>query len=203
MRHKNCFKFRKGITLIELLFVIPMISIILLLIFNMFFLINRSFKYASDSFIVAEDIRNFTNTIQKEANQAKKANDNTALYKPDNSGNNELYIYTDVNGDDIPELVRYRVKEGKIIRDIKEATNNKFPLKYESTFKNEKVVLNLVTNKGIFGDIERVEVHDKYTDENDHRRKVKMTIEIKADEEDSPIIIDTLLIVKSRTQYED
>lgn len=203
MKQKKIFIPRKGMTLIELLFVIPMITIILMLIFNMFSLTNRSFKYASESFIVAEDIRNFTNNIQKEANQAKKANNDTALFKPSGKGDNELYIYTDINGDEIPELIRYRLVEDKIYRDEKEATNKKFPLEYKNSFKNEKIVLNHVANNMIFGDIERVEIHDKYTDENDHRRKAKMRIEIKADKKDSPIIIDTLLIVKSRTQYED
>lgn len=203
MKSNNIFINRDGITLIELLIVIPLISIILLLVFNMFFLSTRSFKHTNNSFVIAEDIRSFTNSIQKEVNQAIKANDHTAIYKPDNTGNNELYIYTDLDGDDIPELVRYKLIDNKIYKGIEKATNTKYYLTFGNSFKNEKIVLTNVVNTGIFGDINRVEEHKGYIDDNDHRRKVNIIVEVKENNEDMPIIIDTLLVVKSRAQYGD
>lgn len=201
MKSKIFFINRDGITLIELLIVVPLVSIVLLLVFNMFFLSTRSFKYTNNSFVVAQDIRSFTNSIQKEVNQAIKANEDTAIYKPDKTGHNELYIYTDLDGDDIPELVRYKLKDNKIYRGTEKATNTKYYLAFGNSFKNEKIVLTYVVNTKIFGDINRVEEHKGYIDDNDHRRKVNMKVEIKEDNEDMPIIIDTLLVVKSRAQY--
>ncbi|WP_353095906.1 prepilin-type N-terminal cleavage/methylation domain-containing protein [Tissierella praeacuta] len=196
-------KVRKGITLIELLIVVPMISIILIVIYNMLFLTNLSFKYVEQTFNINEDVRSFVSSIQKEANEGKKANENTVLYKEDEMNSGELSIYTDVDDDGVPELVRYRLIENKIIKDMKKATNSKYPFEYKNDFYNEKIILTNVINKDIFGDIERVEEHDKYQDENDHRRKVKMIIKISKGENNSPIIIDTFLVTKSRTSFEN
>lgn len=200
----NYLKFKKGISLIELLIVLPIISIILLITYNMFFLTNKSFNYVKENFNIGEDIRTFTSTIQKEANQAKKANDNTVLYKP-NGSKKELYIYTDIDGDDIPELVRYRVLDDNIIKDIKKATNNKFPYEYKSSFTNEKIVLSNINigEDGIFKDIERVEKKNEYIDENDNRRMVKMIIEINTGKDSTPIVINTILITKSRVGFDN
>lgn len=203
MKQRKVYKARKGITLIELLIVVPMISIILIIIYNMLFLTNRSFKYVEQTFNINEDIRSFVNSIQKEANEGKKANENTVLYKADEKNSEELYIYTDIDDDGVPELVRYKLIENKIIKDMKKATNSKYPFEYKNDFYNEKVVLTNVINKDIFGDIERVEEHDKYQDENDHRRKAKMTIKISKCKNNSPIIIDTFLVTKSRTSFEN
>ncbi|MFA5577805.1 MAG: hypothetical protein WCZ27_08120 [Tissierellaceae bacterium] len=194
---------RKAFSLIELLVILPLISIILILLFNILFLTNRSFGYTSNSFQVAEEIREFTNTIQKEVNQAINADANDTIYKPDGS-NSELYIYTDLDGDGIPELVRYKLENKTIYKDIKKATNNVYPLKYQNNFTGRKKVLSNVANTEIFDQIERVEDPINVIDDNnDNRRKVKMTVEIRAKEGDSPLLIDTILVVKSRAQYGD
>lgn len=203
MKQRKVCKFRKGITLIELLIVLPMISIILIVAYNMLFLANRSFKYVNQTFNINENIRSFVNSIQKEANEGKKSNENTVLYKTDDMNSEELYIYTDIDDDGVPELIRYRLVGNKIIKDMKKATNIKYPLEYKGDFYNEKIVLTNVINKDIFGDIERVEEHDKYQDENDHRRKIKMKIKISNGKNSNPIIIDTFLVTKSRTNFED
>lgn len=206
MKSIKIFRIREGITLIELLIVLPMISVILLLVFNIFFLSNRGFKYTIDSFEVGEDLRNFTKSIQKETNQAIKSNKNTAIFKPINTGNNELCIYSDLDGDGIPELIRYKLKDNNIYRGTEKATNTDYELKFGNSFENEKIVLTHVTNTNIFGDLKGVEElkdakGNYYVADNDHRRKISMKIEIKKKDEDMPIIIDTLLVVKSRAQY--
>lgn len=200
---KNILCNKKGYSLIELLIILPFISIILVLIFNILFISNKSFGYTSESFMVAEEIRSFTNTIQKEANQAIKANDNTTIYKPSGT-DSELYIYTDLDDDGVPELVRYKLDNKIIYKDIKKTTNSTYPLKYENNFRNRKEVLRNVSNINIFGEIDRVEnLRTGVFDDNDHRRKIKMSVEIKSDKDDSPIVIETILVVKSRAQYGD
>lgn len=198
----NSLKHRKGIALLELLIVIPMISIILILTYNMFFMSIKSFKYVNESFNKGEDIRSFTINIQKEANQAKKANDNTVLYKP-KKDHKELYIYTDTDDDGIPELIRYKVLDKNILKGTEKAINDKFPFKYKEDFNNEKVVLSNVKIDQIFGDIEKVEENNKYVDENDHRRMCKMIIEIDTGSNNTPIVINTVLVNKSRASFED
>lgn len=198
-------KLRKGITLIELLVAIPLLSIILLIAYNMLFMASRSFKYTNDTFNTGEDIRLFTTTIQKEANQAKKANDDTPLYKPKANGK-ELYIYTDLHEEGKPTLIRYKLENNQILRGTESTTNdkNKYPYKFNTNgFRNEKVVLSNVTSSSIFGEVERVREEKKFKDENDHRRRIKMEIEISTGEGNAPIKIHTILTNKSRNEFDD
>ena len=69
----NKNKWNKGFTLIELILVIPFISIVLILAYSIIFMSNKSFTSAIDNFSSYEDIRVFQINIQKEANQARKS----------------------------------------------------------------------------------------------------------------------------------
>ncbi|WIV11017.1 prepilin-type N-terminal cleavage/methylation domain-containing protein [Proteiniborus sp. MB09-C3] len=199
----NPIRNQKGITLIELLIVVPLVAIIIMISYNLFFLSTKSFNYVKDTFNSSEDIRVFINNIQKEASQAKKAvEDNTVLFKPANSNNNVLYIYTDIDNDDIPELVRYRLEGNEMKRDIKKAANSKYPFKFTNPFTSEKVVLSNITNDGIFGEISYINTSQQSFGDRDNRRKVKVNIEIYTGKNSTPIIIDMYLVTKSRTEFE-
>lgn len=199
----NPIRNQKGITLIELLIVVPLVAIIIMISYNLFFLSTKSFNYVKDTFNSSEDIRVFINDIQKEASQAKKAvEDNTVLFKPANSNNNVLYIYTDIDNDDIPELVRYRLEGNEVKRDIKKAVNSKYPLKFTNPFTSEKVVLSNIANDGIFGEISYINTSQQNFGDKDNRRKVKVNIEIYTSNNSTPIIIDMYLVTKSRTEFE-
>lgn len=200
---RNLIRNKKGVTLVELLILIPIIAIIIMISYNLLFLSTKSFNYIKDTFNSSEDVRMFINSIQKEATQAKKAVENeTVLFKPANSNNRILYIYSDIDNDDIPELIRYRLDNNVIKRDYKKATNDTYPLKYISSFTNEKVVLSNVTKKDIFGDVSYVNAEQEKFGDKDNRRKVRMTIEISTGKNSTPIIIDTYLVTKSRTEFE-
>ena len=196
-------KLRKGITLIELLVVVPLFSIILLIAYNMLFMASKSFKYTNEAFNKGEDIREFTMNIQREANQAKKANDHTALYKPVGT-DKELYIYTDLHGEGNPTLIRYRIDNNKIIRSEYERNNNKYPYTFtKNVSRPEDIVLRNVDSSSVFGEVERVREEKKFKDENDHRRRVKMEIEVFTGEGNTPIKIHSLLTNKSRNEFDD
>jgi prepilin-type N-terminal cleavage/methylation domain-containing protein len=201
--NRNHLRNQKGVTLLELLIVIPMMAIIIMILYNLLFLSSKSFNYVKNTFNSGEDIRIFINNIQKEASQAKKAVESeTVLFKPVGSNNRVLYIYSDIDKDDIPELIRYRLDNNVIKRDYKKAINSKYPLKYNSSFINEKVVLSNVTNKDIFGEVSYINTEQEKFGDKDNRRKVRMTIEISTGKNSTPIIIDTYLVTKSRTEFE-
>lgn len=208
LNKENYFKQNKGFTLIELLVIIPIIAVILLISYNILFLSTKSYNYVSDTFNSTEDIRLFINNIQKEVAQAKKAvEDKTVIYKPSNSNNKVLHIYSDIDNDDIPELIRYRLDNNVIKRDYKKAKNNNYPYKYNSSFIGEKIVLSNVVNQDIFGEVTFINTEQEKTEqekygEKDNRRKVRMTIEISTGSNNTPIIIDTYLVTKSRTESE-
>jgi len=202
---KKYLKNQDGFSLMELIIVVPLISIILLISYNILFLSTKSFNSVNDSFNTAEDLRIFLTAIHKEANQAKKSEENLdALYRVSKS---ELHIYADIDNDFIPELVRYRLVGKEIRKDIKKATNNKYPLEFTNPFFNEKVVLSNVNNAEIFSEVEKLKESD--TEEEitkqegkDYRRKVKMRLKISKGEDNKPIVIETYLVTKSRTEYE-
>ncbi|MFA5524055.1 MAG: prepilin-type N-terminal cleavage/methylation domain-containing protein [Tissierellales bacterium] len=193
----------KGVTLIELVLAISLVAIVFTIIFNMFSISTKSFQYVTTKFYAGEDIRAFLNTIQKEASQGKKAELNKeVLFKPSDSNNRVIYIYTDLDNDDIPELVRYRLDDNVIKKDYIKTSDKVFPFKYNSNFLNEKIVLSNVADKNIFGDVTYINTSQENYGDKDNRRKVKMTIEIETGNKRAPIIIDTYLVSKSRTEYE-
>lgn len=195
------YKKERGFTLVELVLVVPLVAIVFLIAYNILFISFRSMNYVNNTFNTSEDIRVFLNIIQKEANQAKQAvedEDIGPLYK---KSENELYIYTDANGKK-PELIRYRLEDGTVLRDVKEATNKKYPYEFEGSFKNERVVLSNIKNENIFGEIEDVKDKKNIQEGEDYREKLKLNIEIFTGENSTPIKINTYLVSKSRAKFE-
>jgi len=191
---------QNGFTIIELIVVIPLIVIIVLISYNMFFLATKSFKDVNQNFSNSEELRMFIIDIQKEANQAKKAQEDIdALHRVNQS---EIYIYTDIDEDNIPELVRYRLEDDDLIKDIKKASNDEYPYEFDSSFANEKVVLKNVINTEIFKEVERVKVEIEGYDDKDYRRKLKMRIETSVGKDSNPSVVEIYLVTKSRTKYE-
>lgn len=200
---KKIINNKKGITLVELLIVVPFITIIFALAFNMIFLIQKSFKTVNAGFDTAEEIRIFQIAIQKEANSGKKAEEaNDVLTRISSS---ELYIYTDIDGDKIPEIIRYKLdtitKELKKDVKYRNTGSDEYPYKYNlNSFIEEKVVLKNITNTDIFGTVDVVRVTQK-SEGADHRRKVPMKLIIKNG--DKNVEINTYLVTKSRTEAGD
>lgn len=193
---KRSVKNNKGITLAELVIVVPFIAIIFALAFNMLFLIQRSFRTVNASFDVAEELRIFQINIQKEANRAKKGEEvNDVLTKVNQS---TIHIYTDIDGDNIPEIIRYR-KDGNELKKAvkyKKSSSTVYPFSYNTNFEDEKIVLKNVTNNDIFGDVEKVR-ETKKGEGADHRRKVFMKLIIQNGSK--TVEINTYLVTKSRT----
>jgi hypothetical protein len=57
-------------------------------------------------------------------------------------------------------------------------------------------------NSDIFGDVEVVKATKSGQEGKDYRRKVKMKIEINKGKNSNPILIETYLVTKSRTEFE-
>lgn len=210
---KNIQKSNIGFTLIELTLVLPLVAIIFLLGFNMLFLINRSHKLVNDSFATIEEIRLFQTNIQKEANQARKAELGTGEPKEENAdkavmvkkSNCELHIYTDIDDDNIPELLIYKLEGTSLKRYVKKASNasNKmfFPYEYNNTAISSKTVLTNVYNTDIFGDIEGLKTLRSDQEGTDYRKRALMNLEIKS-KNGKVIAFQNYLITKSRANAE-
>jgi len=191
----------KGFTLVELVIVVPFIALIFILAYNMFFLTQRSFRSVAQSYDAAEELRIFQTNIQKEANQAKKGEEaKDVLHR---ISQEELYIYTDVDDDNIPEIVRYRLVNKKILRDVKKAMGNEYPYSYSaSSFGAAKPVLSNVVNTDIFSAQEVVKEPKSNQEAKDHRKKLKLKLVLSKEGYTENIEIQTYLVSKSRTEAE-
>jgi prepilin-type N-terminal cleavage/methylation domain-containing protein len=208
----NKKKCNKGFTLIELLLVLPFISIIFFLAYNMTFMIHKSFHSTKESFSNYEDIRIFQLNIQKEANQARKAGEEIVTIGKEKKdimdvmkkiSDKEIHIYTDIDEDQIPEIVRYRLEDNKILRDIKKTTSKAYPYKYTSGWLDEKVVLKNVKDVKFVNEIENVKEKDINLinqSSKDYRKKTTLYLEINTQNKDKAINLQTLLVTKSRAE---
>lgn len=197
-------KFKRGFTLVELLLVLPLISIILIASYNVLFLSHKGFTDLNENIAQNEELRTFLNIIRQEANSSKKTNEKTDASKRESlhsKDSNTLYIYADIDGDGIPELIKYHLQDKKIYRSEKKTTNTSFPYYYtESNFTNEKLVLTNVQNDGIFGNVEAFDQDATLKNKlKDFRRKIKMTLEVGKDDSDL-IYVETYLTTKSRAE---
>ncbi len=203
----NTFKSKKksrGFTLIELLLVIPLISIILIVAFNIIFITSKNFLYTKDSFSIYEQMKIFQTNIQKEANQARKANENKDVIEKING--RELHIYTDINGDNIPEIVRYMIVGNELIREVKYSklsSQNQYPYTYGNDWINRQVVLNNVEEKDFINeilDVKKTDVNIVTNKIKDHRKKTTINLNVKSDYNDKEIKLSIGLVTKSRAE---
>lgn len=134
---------KKGFTLIELLLVIPLIVIALTVAYNIIFMAQKSFNVVNKNFDIYEEIRLFQSNLQYEASMAKKATTNKGAI--DKSGNS-LHVYVDMDDDNMPELIRYRLVGNDIVRDIqkKKSNSKEYPFEFGNDWNDEKIVLSAV-----------------------------------------------------------
>ncbi len=53
------FKWEKGFTLVELIFIVPLVAVIFLVAYNLIFISLNSFGFVNSSFNTSEDVRIF------------------------------------------------------------------------------------------------------------------------------------------------
>jgi prepilin-type N-terminal cleavage/methylation domain-containing protein len=201
-RVKNSIYNRQGFTLVELVISVPLIAMVILLGYNMFFLAQNSLSYVSRTVDVTEELRFFQKNIYSEANRAKKAEEEKdALHRISST---EIYIYTDVDDEDgrnIPELVRYRLVSGNLQRDVKKPQGTEYPYTYTSDFGTAETVLRNISNTDIFSEQEPIRIVSADSQESpDYRRKLRMRLVIEGEPND--IEVQGYLISKSRTESE-
>ena len=202
-RVKNSIYNRQGFVLVELVIAVPLIAMVFLLGYNMFFLAQNSLSCVSRTVDVTEELRFFQKNIYSEANRAKKAEEKKdALHRISST---EIYIYTDVDNEDgrnIPEIVRYRIVSGNLQRDVKKPQGTEYPYTYiTSDFGTAEIVLRNISNTDIFSEQEPIRIVSEDSQESpDYRRKLRMRLVIEGEPND--IEVQGYLISKSRTEAE-
>ncbi len=202
---KKYLKNKKGITLVELVIASSLMVIVLTLAYGMITNFNRIYKTTYNSYVTDEQLRIFLINIEREANHAKKSEEAEDKGPIVSSNQKTIDIYTDVEGDDKPELIRYELDSTKkeIKRSIKTPIGTDYPFKYTGSFKGEKVVLSNVVNQDVFTKLENVRevMPGKNQGGRDYRKKIQMKVEVKGKENKNSIITEKQLITKSRSEY--
>lgn len=175
IRKKN-----SGFSLIELLIVLPLVSIIFLISYNLIKVSNGSFLRIRSGNTTNNEMRSFITQIEREINNAKKAvEDKGPLYQLNNS---ELWIYTDIDNDKNPELIIYRVDGNSIKKGISKPINKEYPYEY-AAFEKKYIVLTNLVNRDVFNDLSELSNKPKsaFHRGEDNRMKIVINLEIKDD----------------------
>ena len=108
-RHSN-----HGYTLLELLIVLGFMGILFVLAYQLLFFSNQSFQTMSNQAIFMDEARKTIRQLEQEIRRARKATDIFDEYGIVSISEQEIKVYVDINKDDIPECLRYRVHQGKL-----------------------------------------------------------------------------------------
>lgn len=190
------FKSIKGIGLIELIFAVALFSMILILIYNIFFISQKSYNSIKNQTLVTLDLQEVLEQLNSEVKKARKATE-----KEDSIllvSSTELRLYTDIEGDDRPELLRYRIDENNLLKSCAIANNDSYPYTYTS-FHKEAILLRDIVNTDVFSELAPVNPDNP----KDHRRKVKLRLVIENQNKmGEPYEIINYLMTRSRVEVE-
>lgn len=205
---KRLLKKRKGITLVELLITISLLGIVLLIIYNMFFISTKNYQNISNEVEINREVRIFLVTIQKEISQARKAND---LYIDENQSkgkegpiymkDEKFCIYVNLDNDEKPELVQYYMENGNLVRRQSKTTDEAYPYENFKDFTEPKVVLRNLDEGQKLGDIfKNIKTIDKESNNRQEyeetRKSVNLNFKIKESD------YKHYLFTKSKVEFE-
>lgn len=198
---KKLISNKKGTTLIELILVVLLIGIVLLIIYNIYFISIKSHKRIEDEVEINRELRYFLINIQNEVTQARKANENKIheieegpIFIKDNK---YFCIYVDLDNDGKPELVQYFLEGNTLKRCESKTTDEEYPYVNYGNYSEPKVVLNNLDKNlkidDVFIDIDKIEKESSIGQEHIETRK-HVTIKINENE--------YYLITKSKVEFE-
>lgn len=194
-------KKNSGFGLVELLVVLPLVSIIFLISYNLIKVSNGSFLRIRSGNTANNEMRTFITQIEREINDSKKAvEDKGPLYQ---SNNSELWIYTDIDNDNKPELIIYRVNDNSIKKSISKSINKEYPYEY-ATFEKEYIVLTNLVSEDVFEDLSELTNKPKgaFNSEEDNRMKIVINLEVKDDIRNDTSTYKYCITSYSRNSYD-
>ncbi len=131
--------------------------------------------------------------ILRMANEVRQAQKATEAHDAVTVSATQLDIYVDINGDGRPELVRYRLDDGRLERAVIPAEGSQFPYTYTGAPKSHEIVVSTVIN----GDAEPLFVLDSA-----YFPRLVVNVNLIIDDASvplsSPITLQAALAVRSR-----
>ncbi|MFZ5897816.1 MAG: prepilin-type N-terminal cleavage/methylation domain-containing protein [Bacillota bacterium] len=136
-----------GFTLVELLVVLALLGLTIGVILLFFDYGNRSWNRAVGEARVVQEARIFINQLDREIRQARVATSGGSPVTVTDGGN-QLDIYSDVTGDAKPELIRYRLVNGRLERGVSMPQGSAFPYTYAAPTAYQTIVTTVVNGPG-------------------------------------------------------
>ena len=184
--------YNHGYTLLELLIVLGFVGMIALLTYQLLSFSYVTFKKTSNQAIFMDEARKTIRQLEQEIKRARKATDILDECGIVGISEQEIKIYTDLNQDEIPECIHYRLDEGKLKKSIAYAKNNTYPYLYETTFSTEEVLMSKIANTDVFTKLEKVSPENK----KDQRQKLQIRFVLQLEED--TMAITRYVMSKSR-----
>lgn len=188
-------KRRRGMTLVELLVIIPIISIVVLGTYNLLFLNIRANREINKNFNNSTELRVFMKNINAESKSAKKVTLSNKVDKyPLTIDGKKLEIYTDIYGDG-PECVIYYLKDRKLIREIYSMYSNGYNWTINRASRKNETALEGIED---FSLVYIVEPNNSNANSTNNKTVVEVGLKFEEDDRD----IEFNIISKSRGEFE-
>lgn len=133
---------RKGFTLVELIIAISLLGLILVGIYNFYFLVQTSWNRLDAESRVIQEAQLVIIKMDNEIRQAQKPNASVNSVVVTSAGN-QLDIYSDTNKDGKPELIRYQRTSNILKRATVSTSSTGYPYTYGTLSAGVTVVSNL------------------------------------------------------------
>lgn len=134
---------RRGVTLTELVVTLLILGLVLTAVYQYFHVTQQGWERAAAASRTLDEARIAVMALDNEVRQARKA---AEAHPSLVVSGTTLDVYTDVTGDGVPELVRYRLQGGQLERGVVAASGDEYPYTYGTDPADWVVVVTRVAN---------------------------------------------------------
>jgi len=132
---KNKFSSLKGFSLVELMITIGLLIIVGIVVSNLFFNTQKSFNHTSARINARKEASRVLRTLEKELRQVSQASEDFEAVEL--ADKNQLVFYADIDNDEKPEKISYRLDGQKIIKALTQTSSEAAPWEFEGAMTNE------------------------------------------------------------------
>lgn len=131
-----------GVTLIELLTVVSLLSVVVAAAYMLFGSASAMSDQLEARAAAMEENRKGMYSITRELRQAVEITDAGGAFQA--AQPRQCEFYTDVDDDGAPELVKYRVHQGQLLRSVFEPTTQVAPYTFGATGSAEQAIISSI-----------------------------------------------------------
>lgn len=110
----------RGITMVELVVVVALVSVVLLGAYHFLFFSANSLRSMEASYCAEQDSKMAMISLQEDIRSANAVNFGGSVHKAVEiyAGGMQMNVYTDTDSDDVLEIVQYKLENNQLIRGV-------------------------------------------------------------------------------------